>query len=346
MQPAPLDPAPDALQMWARRFVDHMASAKPSEHTLLAYRGDLAAVIGIIADQAGCEPPAAGLAAVNVSTMRTAFAEYARPRSAATVRRTWSAWNRFCAFLLTEGAIAGNPMQAVSRPAAAKSLPRALPDDAVARLVSVLADGGGNGRADEWPERDFAIIALTLLTGMRSAELRDAEIGHLQPQPDSPGELRIHVRGKGRKDRVAHASPPLTALLGDYLGTRLYRFGGTRRAPVDAPVWERFRALDPLFVNADGTGLTQGTLQYRVRRAFRAAGIDSERASGALTHALRHTFATTMAARPDITVHTLARMLGHESIATTQRYTEAAGAATRAAAATNPLYRLIDPGPR
>jgi integrase/recombinase XerC len=345
MAAAPPGPLNDSLEAWAKRFLDHMAAAKPSAHTLAAYRADLAAVIGIVAAQIGCETALVGLGAVSVSAMRTAFAEYAGPRSAATVRRTWSAWNRFAAFLLTEGAIDGNPMQAVSRPVASKSLPRALPEIAVARLVAVFADGAAvNGRADDWPERDFALIALALLTGMRSAELRDADFGHLQPQPDAPGELRIHVRGKGRKDRVVHASPPLTSLLADYLETRAARFGATRRAPLGAPVWERFKASDPLFVNADGSRLTQGTLQYRVRRAFRKAGIDSERANGALTHALRHTFATTMAARPDVTIHTLARMLGHESIATTQRYTEAAGAATREAAATNPMYGLLAPG--
>jgi hypothetical protein len=47
-----------------------------------------------------------------------------------------------------------------------------------------------------------------------------------------------------------------------------------------------------LFVGADGNRITRGTLQYRVLRAFRRAGIDTERAQGALVHGLRHTFAT------------------------------------------------------
>lgn len=100
-----------------------------------------------------------------------------------------------------------------------------------------------------------------------------------------------------------------------------------------------------MFVNLTGTRLTQGTLQYRVQRAYRRAGIEAERTAGALTHALRHTFATTMASNPTITVHKLAKMLGHESIATTQRYTEAAGAITRHAAATNPHYKLLVKAP-
>ena len=51
----------------------------------------------------------------------------------------------------------------------------------------------------------------------------------------------------------------------------------------------------PLFVGADGERITRGTLQYRVLRAFRRAGIDADRARGALAHGLRHTFATELA---------------------------------------------------
>ena len=43
-------------------------------------------------------------------------------------------------------------------------------------------------------------------------------------------------------------------------------------------------------MGADGERITRGTLQYRVLRAFRRAGIDADRARGALVHGLRHTF--------------------------------------------------------
>jgi integrase/recombinase XerC len=331
------------LHVWAERFLHHLAAGKPSAHTLTAYRGDLDAVLALLATHLNTDVDAVGGEAVAVTPLRAAFAAYAGPRSPATVTRAWSAWNRFATFLLTEGVIAGNPMAAVPHPKSAKTLPKALPDNAVARLVTSLADSASSPavRADEWPERDFAIIALILLTGLRSAETKDLNIGDAQPVPDDG--LRIRLRGKGRKERVVHASPPLTALLENYLSSRVSRHGATRRAPLDAPVWQQFTAADPFFINTDNTRLTQGTLQYRVKRAYRNAGIEPDRAAGALTHALRHTFATVIANDPTITVHTLARMLGHESIATTQRYTEAAGGYTREASAANPIYRLIPP---
>jgi integrase/recombinase XerC len=86
--------------------------------------------------------------------------------------------------------------------------------------------------------------------------------------------------------------------------------------------------------------ITRGTLQYRVLRAFRRAGIDSDRAQGALVHGLRHTFATELA-NSDVDVYTLMNLLGHESMVTSQRYVTAAGTETRKAAATNRLYGLL-----
>jgi integrase/recombinase XerC len=54
-------------------------------------------------------------------------------------------------------------------------------------------------------------------------------------------------------------------------------------------------------------------------RAFRRAGIDADRARGALVHGLRHTVATELA-NSDVSVYVLMKLLGHESMATSQRY--------------------------
>jgi site-specific recombinase XerD len=87
----------------------------------------------------------------------------------------------------------------------------------------------------------------------------------------------------------------------------------------------------PLFVGAEGDRISRGTLQYRVLRAFRRAGIDAERARRALVHGLRHTFATELA-NSEVSVYTLMKLLGHESVVTSQRYVTAAGTESRAAA--------------
>jgi hypothetical protein len=52
------------------------------------------------------------------------------------------------------------------------------------------------------------------------------------------------------------------------------------------------------------------------------------------------TFATELA-NSDVSVYTLMKRLGHESMVTSQRYVTAAGTETRAAAAQNKLYSLL-----
>ena len=51
-----------------------------------------------------------------------------------------------------------------------------------------------------------------------------------------------------------------------------------------APAWAPTTAL---FVGSDGDRITRGTLQYRVLRAFRRAGIDGDRAKHRPTRSTR-----------------------------------------------------------
>jgi integrase/recombinase XerC len=102
----------------------------------------------------------------------------------------------------------------------------------------------------------------------------------------------------------------------------------------------RWSARAPLFVGRDGQRITQGTLQSRIKRAFKHAGPDAQPVPDALVHGLRHTYATELA-RSDVSVYTLMKLLGHESMTTSQRYVTAAGTETRSAAAQNSLYELI-----
>jgi integrase/recombinase XerC len=60
-------------------------------------------------------------------------------------------------------------------------------------------------------------------------------------------------------------------------------------------------------------------------------------------HGLRHTYATELASS-DVSVYTLMKLLGHESMTTSQRYVSAAGTETPSAAAQNPIYKMITTG--
>jgi site-specific recombinase XerD len=177
------------------------------------------------------------------------------------------------------------------------------------------------------------------LAGLRTDELVNANIGDVRRSEDG-GVL--HVRGKGNKDRRIPIGQELLKVLDDYLRTRTSRFPRTRRrASTTSDALSSFSPTAPLFLGADGERITRGTLQYRILRAFKKAGINGERASGALVHGLRHTFATELA-NANVSVYTLMKLLGHESMVTSQRYVDGAGTETRAAAELNPLYELLN----
>lgn len=57
------------------------------------------------------------------------------------------------------------------------------------------------------------------------------------------------------------------------------------------------------------------------------------------------TYATELA-NANVSVYTLMKLLGHESMVTSQRYVDGAGTDTRSAIELNPLYRLIATSPR
>jgi integrase/recombinase XerC len=141
--------------------------------------------------------------------------------------------------------------------------------------------------------------------------------------------------------QCAHRGRTLS-VIETYLDSRAIRFPGDtkRKADVAGSALSRWPGRSPLFVGRDGERINRGTLQSRIKRAFKRAGPDAQAVPGALVHGLRHTYATELA-NSDVSVYTLMKLLDHESMTTSQRYVAASGTETRSAAALNPLYATI-----
>src|SRR6188472_2682512 len=58
--------------------------------------------------------------------------------------------------------------------------PKALPRTAVQALLETVARDEGSKRQTDWAERDLALILTVLLAGLRSEELRLADIGDIR----------------------------------------------------------------------------------------------------------------------------------------------------------------------
>jgi len=326
------DPFPD----WFTAFLRDRQTRKPSAHTMKAYRQDYLAIATLVT---GGDPARIDVVDITKESMRAAFATYAEGHEAASIRRCWSTWNVLCTFLYTGEQLAANPMQLVGRPKLAKALPKAFPRTAVEALLETVGQDQCSRRQTDWAERDLALILTALLAGLRAEELRQANVGDIRTTDD--GAAVIHVKGKGGKERSVPIEAELLTVIQTYLDSRAIRFRDAEKLRATAGYGlARWSARSPLFVGRDGGRITQGTLQSRIKRAFKRAGSDAQPVPGALVHGLRHTYATELAGS-GISVYTLMKLLGHESMTTSQRYVTAAGTETRSAAAQNPLYALI-----
>ncbi len=297
---------------------------KHSKHTIDAYRRDFRTVEGQLRLVLERQPEEISVDDLDVRTLRRAFTGISH-QSAATISRTWSTWNQLFTFLVSDGILQGNPMAAVEKPRVPKSRPKAISgEDSISLLLQVAARGR-TGARDPWPERDLAIIVTLVTCGLRLTELLELQIRSI----DGPsGDRVIGVRGKGNKERTVPIEPEVEQVIASYIESRLRRFPG------------RIAADAPLFVANSGLGMKRGGLQYLVECLYREAGIRSRVPSGALVHALRHTFATSLA-RNGATGTELQKLLGHESLATTQRYVDASAREVRMAARSNDAYRAL-----
>jgi site-specific recombinase XerD len=298
-----------------------------------AYRQDFDGIASLLTEG---NPAELQIIDITSDTVRTAFARFARNHEPASIRRCWSTWNVLCTYLYTADRLVANPMSLVGKPKVPKTLPKALPRNAIASLLTAVARSAGKSRRTDWPERDLAIILTALLAGLRLSELVQLNTDDIRTVDD--GSAVIHVKGKGGKERSVPVEAQLLSVIEAYLAGRSTRIPDNRaKGPGALPTWP---ARSPLFVDVDGKRMTTGMLQYRVKRAFRLAGPDAQPVEGALVHGFRHTYATELA-NADVSVYTLMKLLGHESMNTSQRYVSAAGAETRTAAALNPIYGLI-----
>lgn len=148
--------------------------------------------------------------------------------------------------------------------------------------------------------RNKTMIALFFDTGMRLSEVITLEQNQIH-------EDFILVHGKGAKERVVPVSPYLAKLLIHYTAAREYNFEG-KNMPVKY-----------FFVSRTGKKLTPEAITKFLKKAAREVGVNEQiRVS---PHTLRHTFAH-MQLKNGLDLYSLSRVMGHESVAITQRYLE------------------------
>ena len=214
-------------------------------------------------------------------------------QSRATIARKAATLRCFYSFLQLEGVMTDNP---------AEQLVLARPDDTIpavlsSRQVDLLLDSPSRFTATG--SRDRALLELLYATGCRASEVSSLKLDDLHLE-----EQFCTCRGKGNKERVVPLGQRAYAAISQWISDHRSQFVS------------RLGEQNYVIVSTRGNRLSRMRIWEIVREHATSAGL----ANDISPHTLRHSFATHLVAG-GVDLRHVQEMLGHASIATTQRYT-------------------------
>ena len=233
---------------------------------------------------------------IDTTVLRAYLASlHERGLSSSTVARQLAALRALYRYLVNSRMLDHDPARALRAPRTPGRLPTRMEMEEVEALLHAPDPTTALG------SRDVAILELLYGAGLRVSELVSLNLADI-----NPNHRILRVLGKGGRERVL----PFGEVAADALEP-----------------WLRFRpelqgaAGDPeaLFLNARGGRLSDRSVRAVVRRYLGEAGL-VRLAGVASPHTLRHAFATHLLDR-GADLRTIQELLGHSSLATTQKYT-------------------------
>ncbi|WP_062313037.1 tyrosine-type recombinase/integrase [Demequina rhizosphaerae] len=282
-----------------------------SGNTVRAYLGDLlnlGAHLGVLRAD-GIDAALAGVALADLRSWLAAMDGDGLSRT--TLARRGAAARAFFAWASDTGRIVPNPALRLASARPATVLPTVLTAAEVETLLGVARTRADDG--DPVHLRDWAAVEMLYATGMRVGELAGVDLGDLDL-----GERLVRVVGKGDKERVVPFGVPAAVATTTWL---------ERGRP--ALVSEATGSA--LLLGRRGQRVDQRQVREAVHELCRLAGVDE-----VAPHALRHTAATHLLTGGS-DLRSVQEVLGHASLATTQRYTHVSAERLRAA------YHLAHP---
>jgi len=303
-----------------------------SEHTVRAYRGDLARLAAFASQRllagagAGAGADAEeGTADIDLELLREwLWVETQAGLSRATLARRAASARSFTAWLARTGETSADSGVRLRSPKPASSLPRVLGTSQMATLLAAVETRAAQG--DPNALRDRAIVEVLYASALRVSEL----VGLNEPDVDL-GRLTVRVTGKGGKERVVPFGVPAKSALDVYLRAarpQLALVASARQGRTAAAVG----GGPALFLGSRGQRLGVRAV-YRLV-AHLLTDIPGSGPSG--PHALRHTAATHLL-DGGADLRAVQELLGHVSLGTTQIYTHVSAERLRQS------YRLAHP---
>jgi integrase/recombinase XerC len=281
--------ARDALQGWLE---GQRALKGASEHTIDAYRRDVAGFLTFITEHKGAPQGLKPLMAISVQDMR-AWMAFTRARGvgARSLARKLSAVKSFFRWLSQREAVEITAILSARAPKFQAKLPRPIAEDTARDMIDAVEFQ----QEAQWvAARDVAVVTLLYGCGLRISEALSLNAS------DAPLPPVLRIVGKGGKERVIPVLDAARDAVERYRGLCPYAM----------------EAGDPLFRGQRGGRLSPRAVQLAMERARAQLGLPAS----ATPHALRHSFAThLLSAGGDL--RAIQELLGHASLSTTQAYT-------------------------
>ena len=194
-----------------------------------------------------------------------------------------------------EGMIDQNPAALVATPKLPKKLPRVPSMEELNAVMDCSMP-----EVASFPERDALIFELLYGCGIRNSELTGINLDDIRWSNEA-----ILIRGKGKKERFVPLGDEAALAAKTYLKKRQELESGKKKN-------------NALLVNLrDGTRLTTRSVGRIVKRIAVARGLPAD----VHPHTLRHAFGTHLL-EEGADLRAIQELLGHERLATTQRYTQ------------------------
>jgi len=275
-----------------------------SAHTLRAYQREIENFVAWLR-QSCAEVPVERIEHTHIRAYLGTL--YERELSKASAARALAAIRSWFKWLARTGHIEQNAASLVSTPKLPKHLPRVPSIEQMNRVVDSVRDD-----AASWPARDRAILEMLYGCGIRNAELVGLDVNDIHWANQA-----VLVRGKGQKQRYVP--------LGDAAAQALRAYLVERAARLAAAGQEKTAGTPALFVNLQLRGLRNGSaarLTTRsVGRIVKRIAILRGLSADVHPHTLRHAFGTHLL-EEGADLRAIQELLGHERLATTQRYTQ------------------------
>jgi integrase/recombinase XerC len=308
------------------KFLEYLRSVKySSPHTVANYAKDLGQFQAYLTPP-GAQPPE--LRKIHHRLIREFVGHlHEQGLQKTSIARKLAALRSFFKYCVREGHLRDNPARLVPTPKLPKRIPVVVSAEEMSGFLDQVARNKparpsnrrppGSAGPSQSPAlakmeelrmapRDLAILELLYAAGLRVSELTGLNFTDIAQR-----DQMLRVIGKGNKERIVPYGAQAASALNIYWPLRdsLLQENAANLQPAD---------YQAVFLNYMGTRLTVRSVGRIVKKYARLTNINWD----LHPHSLRHAFATHLLA-DGADLRAIQELLGHASLATTQKYTHA-----------------------